>query len=102
MNITHILLNNNELGKITQEQRSSEYEVWQTSLLNPDFAAYARDCGAFGRQVDDPSQLSTVIADALAHPGPALVEIVTDPGRPSRPAQLMVMPPSTAMVCPVT
>lgn len=79
MNITHILLNNNELGKITQEQRSSEYEVWQTSLLNPDFAAYARDCGAFGRQVDDPSQLSTVIADALAHPGPALVEIVTDP-----------------------
>ncbi|OKH65079.1 pyruvate oxidase [Mycobacterium sp. SWH-M5] len=78
MNITHILLNNGELGKITQEQRSSEYEVWQTSLLNPDFAAYARDCGAYGNQVISPTELGTVIAEALAHPGPALVEIITD------------------------
>ena len=78
MNITHILLNNGELGKITQEQRSSEYEVWQTSLLNPDFAAYARDCGAYGNQVISHTELGTVIAEALAHPGPALVEIITD------------------------
>ncbi|CAJ1498398.1 thiamine pyrophosphate-dependent enzyme [[Mycobacterium] burgundiense] len=78
MNITHILLNNGELGKITQEQRSSEYEVWQTSLHNPDFAAYARDCGAYGIQVSSPAELNTAIATALSHPGPALVEILTD------------------------
>lgn len=78
MDITHILLNNGELGKITQEQRSSEYEVWQTSLRNPDFAAYARDCGAYGKQVNNPTELNAAIAEALSHRGPALVEILTD------------------------
>jgi len=34
MNITHILLNNSELGKISQEQWAGEWEVWQTSLLS--------------------------------------------------------------------
>ncbi|ODQ85753.1 thiamine pyrophosphate-dependent enzyme [Mycolicibacterium holsaticum] len=80
MNITHILLNNGELGKITQEQRSSEYQVWQTSLHNPDFAAFARDCGAYGKQVASPAELNSAIAEALSHPGPALVEILTDAG----------------------
>ena len=42
MNITHVLLNNAQLGKITKEQRAGEWDVWQTSLHNPDFAAYAR------------------------------------------------------------
>ncbi|CAJ1587572.1 thiamine pyrophosphate-dependent enzyme [[Mycobacterium] wendilense] len=79
MNITHILLNNGELGKISQEQRSSEYEVWQTSLHNPDFAAYARDCGAYGIQVSSPAELRSAITAALTHAGPALVEVLTDP-----------------------
>ncbi|MGV9802292.1 thiamine pyrophosphate-dependent enzyme [Mycobacterium sp. NPDC003449] len=82
MKITHILLNNGELGKISQEQRGSEYEVWQTSLHNPDFAAYARNCGAYGRRVTDPDELASAIAEALAHDGPALVEIITDPDSP--------------------
>ncbi|MDG4663636.1 thiamine pyrophosphate-dependent enzyme [Mycobacterium sp. 236(2023)] len=79
MNITHILLNNGELAKISEEQRSAEYAVWQTSLLNPDFAALARDCGAYGRRVSDRADLVTAIAEALDHPGPAMVEIRTDP-----------------------
>lgn len=78
MDITHILLNNGELGKISQEQRSSEYEVWQTSLHNPDFASFAQNCGAYGRQVSNPADLRSAIAEALSHPGPALVEILTD------------------------
>ncbi|ORA64521.1 thiamine pyrophosphate-dependent enzyme [Mycobacteroides franklinii] len=79
MNITHILLNNGELAKISEEQRSSEYTVWQTSLHNPDFAAFARDCGAYGKRVTDTAELNSVIGEALSHPGPALVEILTDP-----------------------
>jgi thiamine pyrophosphate-dependent acetolactate synthase large subunit-like protein/nitrite reductase/ring-hydroxylating ferredoxin subunit len=79
MNITHILLNNGELAKISEEQRSAEYEVWQTSLLNPDFAAFARDCGAHGARVTDPADLDSAITQALEHRGPALVEILTDP-----------------------
>ena len=30
MNITHVLLNNSELGKISKEQRAGEWPVWQT------------------------------------------------------------------------
>jgi thiamine pyrophosphate-dependent acetolactate synthase large subunit-like protein len=29
VNITHILLNNSELGKISKEQRAGEWDVWQ-------------------------------------------------------------------------
>ncbi len=79
MNITHILLNNSELAKISEEQRSAEYAVWQTSLVNPDFSALARDCGAFGRRVTDPVNVKPAIAEALEHPGPAMVEIIVDP-----------------------
>ena len=79
MNITHILLNNHQLGKITKEQRAAEWEVWQTSLHNPNFAEYAKLCDAFGERVERIDMLDQTIQDALAHPGPALVEIMTDP-----------------------
>jgi len=79
MNITHILLNNSELGKISKEQRSAQWDVWQTSLHNPNFAAYARLCGAKGIRVTKKEDLDDALAEALAHDGPALVEIVADP-----------------------
>jgi thiamine pyrophosphate-dependent acetolactate synthase large subunit-like protein/nitrite reductase/ring-hydroxylating ferredoxin subunit len=79
MGITHVLLNNSQLGKITKEQRAAEWDVWQTSLHNPDFAAYAQLCGAFGVRVTDRAALDDALAAALAHDGPTLVEVVTDP-----------------------
>ena len=39
MDITHILLNNAQLGKISKEQKAGEWPVWETSLVNPSFAA---------------------------------------------------------------
>ncbi|MXX17469.1 MAG: thiamine pyrophosphate-binding protein, partial [Gammaproteobacteria bacterium] len=78
MNITHILLNNSELGKISKEQRAGEWQVWQTSLHNPNFSIYARNCGGFGKRVNDPEELDNAIQAALEHPGPALVEVLTD------------------------
>ncbi|MEO1019860.1 MAG: thiamine pyrophosphate-dependent enzyme, partial [Pseudomonadota bacterium] len=79
MDITHILLNNNQLGKISKEQRAGEWEVWQTSLHNPGFAEYAALCGAHGIKVTCADQLDTALQDAINHPGPALVEIMADP-----------------------
>ncbi|CTQ77324.1 thiamine pyrophosphate-dependent enzyme [Roseibium alexandrii] len=78
MNITHILLNNSELGKISKEQRSGEWPVWETSLTNPSFAAFARLCGGHGHRVTEAGELHSAIAEAIAHDGPSLVEIVTD------------------------
>ncbi len=79
VSITHILLNHGELAKISDDRRAAEYAVWQTSLHNPDFAAFARNCGARGVRVEDPADLSVAITRALDHRGPALVEISTDP-----------------------
>jgi thiamine pyrophosphate-dependent acetolactate synthase large subunit-like protein/nitrite reductase/ring-hydroxylating ferredoxin subunit len=60
MNITHILLNNFELGKISLEQRS------------------ARNCGGYGVRVTDVSDLDEAMRAAIDHEGPALVEILSD------------------------
>jgi thiamine pyrophosphate-dependent acetolactate synthase large subunit-like protein len=79
MDITHLLLNNSELGKISKEQRAGEWPVWQTGLHNPSFSAYAKLCGGKGIRVTKVEQLESALRDALAHDGPALVEIITDP-----------------------
>jgi thiamine pyrophosphate-dependent acetolactate synthase large subunit-like protein len=79
MDITHVLLNNHELGKISKEQRSGSWDVWQTDLRNPDFAKYAELCGALGIRVNSREELDEALAEAIAHPGPSLVEIITDP-----------------------
>jgi len=78
MNITHVLMNNSELAKITKEQRAADFDVWQTSLHNPEFAAFAELCGARGIRVTRIEELPSAIAEAIAHPGPALVEVITD------------------------
>ncbi|MEO0399331.1 MAG: thiamine pyrophosphate-binding protein [Pseudomonadota bacterium] len=79
MNITHILLNNGELGKISKEQRAGEWPVWETNLSNPSFSAFARLCGGLGVTVTNAEQLDEAFARAFKHDGPSLVEIMTDP-----------------------
>jgi thiamine pyrophosphate-dependent acetolactate synthase large subunit-like protein len=78
MPITHVLLNNNELGKISREQIGAIRPVWQTELTNPDFAAYARLCGGQGFHAATPEELPEALAAALAvTDGPSLVECRT-------------------------
>ncbi len=79
MNITHILLNNNELGKISKEQRADELDVWETDLVNPNFSEYANNCGALGIRVTKKEELHAAMEKALEYNGPAMVEIITDP-----------------------
>jgi len=78
MDITHVLLNNGELGKISKEQRAGEWPVWETDLHNPSFAAFANLCGGKGFRATKSDQLESALSDALAHPGPSLLEITTD------------------------
>ncbi|RMG24021.1 MAG: thiamine pyrophosphate-binding protein [Bacteroidetes bacterium] len=78
MPIKHVLLNNSELGKISKEQRAGKFAVWQTSLQNPNFAEYARSCGALGIRVSEASQLDAAMQQLFAHPGPACLEVLTD------------------------
>ncbi len=79
MNITHVLLNNSELGKISKEQRDGEWKVWQTQLHNVNFADYARLCGGTGYRVEKAADLGQALKDALTQDTPSLVEIIADP-----------------------
>lgn len=79
MDITLMLLVNNELGKISKEQRGAMYDVWQTGLTNPDFTEFARNCGGFGVRVDAATALDEAMTAGLAHRGPAIVQIDADP-----------------------
>ena len=79
MNITHVLLNNSQLGKISKEQKAGNWHVWQTALHNPNFAAYAKLCGARGTRVTKKEELDDALRQALDHDGPSLVEVVADP-----------------------
>ncbi len=78
MNITHVLLNNSELGKISKEQMAGNWEVWQTSLHNPSFAEYAEICGGKGIKVTDKESLRQAITDASNYPGPGIIEVISD------------------------
>jgi pyruvate dehydrogenase (quinone) len=84
-----VIVKNNTLGMIKWEQMvflgNPEYGV---ELQPIDFAAFARACGGSGFTVDDPAQCGAVLEQALATPGPALVEAVVDPFEPPLPAKI--------------
>ena len=79
INITHILLNNSAIGKIAKEQRAAHFDVWQTDMHNPNFARFAENCGAMGIRVTEAGELDDAMQKAIAHDGPAMVEIMSDP-----------------------
>ncbi|MEM7307656.1 MAG: thiamine pyrophosphate-binding protein [Planctomycetota bacterium] len=78
MNLTHVLLHNDELGKISKEQRAGGWDVWQTSLTNPNIAEYVASCGGLGIRVSEAGELDEALARAQAFEGPATVEVMTD------------------------
>ena len=77
--IRHVVLDNSMLGKITKEQRAAEFDVWQTDLVNPDFARYAELCGARGIAVERRDQLDHAFGEMFATPGPVTVRVLADP-----------------------
>jgi pyruvate oxidase len=66
MAITHVVLDNGELGKISKEQIGAIRPVWQTGLVNPPFDEFARSCGAAGFRVDHVDDLDDALDAAMA------------------------------------
>jgi pyruvate dehydrogenase (quinone) len=53
-----------------------------------DFAGYAKNCGAAGYTIENPDQAEATLREALAHPGPAVVEAVVDANEPPLPGKI--------------
>ncbi|MFF5965194.1 thiamine pyrophosphate-dependent enzyme [Streptomyces collinus] len=77
--VKHVLLDNRSLGKISKEQLAGDLPVWNTSLVNPDFAEYARSCGAVGLTARTAAELDDAMRELFAADGPALLHLHTDP-----------------------
>jgi pyruvate dehydrogenase (quinone) len=73
-----VIYNNSAFGLIHLEAESIGLPPFEKGIQfpNPDFAALAEACGARGFKVEDPAQLKSVIAEALACEGPAIVDAV--------------------------
>ncbi|GAN80580.1 ubiquinone-dependent pyruvate dehydrogenase [Acidocella aminolytica] len=83
-----IVLNNGTLGFVELEMKANGFLDTGVDLQNPDFAAMANAMGVKGVRVDKPQDLEAGLREVLAHPGPALLDVVSA-------RQELVMPPKT-------
>lgn len=83
-----VLFNNSALGMVELEMLVAGLPSYGTTNKNPDFAAVARACGAYGVRVEKPKDLAGALKTAFKHKGPALVDIVTDPNALSIPPKI--------------
>jgi len=85
-----VVLNNGTLGFVELEMKASGFLDTAVDLKNPDFAAMAEAMGIKGIRVEDPQKLEGALKEALAHKGPALVDVVSA-------RQELVMPPKATL-----
>ena len=85
-----IVFDNGRLGMVKLEQEQGGLPEFGTELANPDLAAVARAMGLTGIRVEDPEQLSAAVAEALATPGPVLLDVLTNPEEISLPPKVSV------------
>lgn len=79
LDVVIIVVNNEMYGTIrTHQEQAYPGRVIATDLSSPDFAAYARSFGASGVSVSRTEDFHAAFESALNHPGPALIEVITD------------------------
>jgi pyruvate dehydrogenase (quinone)/pyruvate oxidase len=84
-----VIVKNNTLGQIKWEQMvflgNPEYGC---DLQPIDFVAFAKACGGNGFHIEDPAECGRIVEEALATPGPVIIEAVVDPFEPPMPAKI--------------
>ncbi len=81
-----VVFNNGTLGFVELEMKVEGLLDAYTNLKNPDFARVAEAIGFWGRVVRDANELESAVAQRLAQPGPALLDVHVD-------RMELVMPP---------
>ena len=83
-----ITFNNSALGMVKLEMLVDGLPDYQTDNGGFDYAAIAQAAGLHSIRVEQPADVRAALSDALAHPGPALVDLVTDPDALSLPPHI--------------
>jgi pyruvate dehydrogenase (quinone) len=71
-----IVFKNDSLAFVELEMKAGGIVDFGTDLRNPNFAKIAEAAGLLGLTAETPDQVKPMIAQALKHNGPALVEVV--------------------------
>jgi pyruvate dehydrogenase (quinone) len=74
-----VLFDNSSLGMVRAEMMVAGYPFFGTEVQNPNFAAVASAMGIHGERVDRAEDVPGALERAMAYPGPALVDVTTDP-----------------------
>ena len=82
-----IVFKNDSLAFVELEMKAAGILDYATNLRNPDFTKIAQGAGLLGLRADTPDQVEPMIAQALNHNGPALVEVLVS-------RQELSMPPT--------
>ena len=83
-----ITFNNSSLGMVKLEMLVAGVPDFGTDVAPVDYAAIAHAVGIHAIRIEQPADLRAGLKDALAHPGPALVDLVTDPNALSLPPHI--------------
>jgi pyruvate dehydrogenase (quinone)/pyruvate oxidase len=85
-----VINNNNSLGQILWEQMVLGYPEHGVRYPEPfaDYAAFAAANGALGVKVERPGDARAAISQALAHDGPAIVDVNVNPDEPPLPGKV--------------
>jgi pyruvate dehydrogenase (quinone) len=71
-----VVFKNDSLAFVELEMRANGFLDFATHLHNPDFTKIAEGAGILGLRAETPDQVEPMIAQALKHDGPALVEVL--------------------------
>ena len=85
-----IVFKNDSLAFVELEMKAAGMLNFGTELANPDFAKLADAAGIWGLTASSSEQVQPMIAQALAHEGPALVEVCVH-------RQELAMPPTISL-----
>ncbi|WP_285724490.1 ubiquinone-dependent pyruvate dehydrogenase [Psychromicrobium xiongbiense] len=73
-----VIFNNSSLNFVELEMKAAGFVTYGTDLENPNFAAVAESLGIKGIRVEDSADLQGALAEAFAHDGPAVIDVVTE------------------------
>jgi pyruvate dehydrogenase (quinone)/pyruvate oxidase len=91
LDVKMIVIKNNALGQIKWEQMVFLGNPEFGCELEPiDFARVAEGCGLRSISIADPERCGEQLREALALPGPCLIEAVVDPNEPPMPPKVGV------------
>jgi len=82
------VFNNSSLGFVALEMKAAGIPPFGTDLTNPNFADMATAIGIKGIRVEKPEDLPPSVAEALAHNGPVLVDVVVNPAELAMPPKI--------------